>query len=576
MGSRSRQIADRLNDRFRLLSGGNRVAVARHRTLRAVVEWSWDLLTDDERWLLEHLSVFAGGLTVESADAVWSVAGRPGDTVDLLAALVDKSLVQLAGGSQPRYRLLETIREFGTDRLAERGELAAALAVHAAYFRAWAVRVEPLVRTSEQLVWIDRLADERDNLFAAIQHLVDDGDADGAVELTVALSWFWTVRGEHGVASTWLGHALDVPGGRPSFERALANALRTLNNGVWTGGSNELSIDTDALSAYDDPDRHPLAVVMRAVGMVFTSTTDDTDLYLAGMLDRTAGWPQATLQMVRALLAENNGDVGLMRAALGAALPAFRRLGERFGLATCLELHSRLAMLDGDLDGAIADLDQAVQTMRELGAYDDAGQAMCWRAGIHLRRDDRERARADLAAAALDFARTSSNFGAVIVDSVRAKLELAEGDLDAARALITQAHTRIASMKGNPPQMLAMLLSTSAEIELSVGFSPAGAELVAEAVDTAIRSKDLPVAASAAVLAAQLNLLRENLPRAAELLGVADGLRGSTDPTNPTVAQLERDLGRRLGEEQFSRLRARGGDLARDDALALLLDSARV
>lgn len=131
-------------------------------------------------------------------------------------------------------------------------------------------------------------------------------------------------------------------------------------------------------------------------------------------------------------------------------------------------------------------------------------------------------------------------------------------------------------MKGNPPQMLAMLLSTSAEIELSVGFSPAGAELVAEAVDTAIRSKDLPVAASAAVLAAQLNLLRENLPRAAELLGVADGLRGSTDPTNPTVAQLERDLGRRLGEEQFSRLRARGGDLARDDALALLLDSARV
>ena len=570
-----RQIADRLNDRFRLLSGGNRVAVARHRTLRAVVEWSWDLLTDDERWLLEHLSVFAGGVTVDSADAVWSAAGRSGDTGDLLATLVDKSLMQLATGSQPRYRLLETIREFGTDRLADGGELVSALNEHAAHFRDWAVRVEPLIRTSEQLVWIDRLADERDNLFAAIQHLVDVGDGDGAVELTAALAWFWTVRGEHGVASAWLGLALDVPGGHPSFERALAGVLRTLNIGVWTGRGNGFSIDTDALSSYDDPDRQPLAVVMRTVALIFAGDAADTDAYVAGMLERTAGWPQATLHMMRALLAENNGDVALTRTSLAVALPAFRRLGERFGLASCLELQSRLAVLDGDLSQAVDALDQAARTTRELGAYDDAGQAMCWRAGVHLRRDDRELARADLDAAELDFARTSSKFGPVLVDSVRARLELVAGDVDAARARITRARTQVEHGKIGPPQALAMVLSTAAEIELVAGYTPVGATLVAETVDTAIASLDLPIVAMAAVLAAQLNWLHEDGARAAELLGVADRLRGSPDPTNPAVAQLELDLGRALGEGEVTRLRARGRVLGKDEALARLRDSAR-
>ena len=570
-----RQIADRLNDRFRLLSGGNRVAVARHRTLRAVVEWSWDLLTDDERWLLEHLSVFAGGVSVDSADAVWSAAGRRGDTVDLLATLVDKSLMQLAGGSQPRYRLLETIREFGTDRLADRGELAAALAQHASHFRDWAVRVEPLVRTSEQLVWIDRLADERDNLFAAIQHLVDIGEGDGAVELAGALAWFWTVRGEHGVAATWLGHALDVPGGHPSYERALASGLRTLNSGVWTGGGNNLSIDTDALSGHDDPDVHPLAVVMRAVGMIFAPTDQDTDAYLTGMLARTAGWPQATLHMMRSLLAENNGDVALMRESLGAALPAFRQLGERFGLSSCLELQARIAVLDGDLDQAIDALGQAARTTRELGAFDDAGQAMCWRAGVHLRRDDRALARADLDAAELDFAHTSSGFSTVVVDSVRARLDLAEGDIEAARSRISRARSHLNESTIMPPQAMAMIVSTAAEIELSSGYTPLGAQLVAEAIDTAITSLDLPVIALAAVLAAQLNCHRGDGPRGAELLGVGDRLRGSPDPTNPTVTQLERDLRTSLGDNEFARLHACGYALPRADAFARLLDSAR-
>src|SRR6185312_6657815 len=121
------QVADRLDDRFRLLTGGSRTAMPRHRTLRAVVAWSWDLLSADEQRLTEWLSVFAATVTAESATGV---AGP--DAGDLLDALVDKSLLQVAGDG--RYRMLETIREFGLERLAESGDVAAARAAHAAYF----------------------------------------------------------------------------------------------------------------------------------------------------------------------------------------------------------------------------------------------------------------------------------------------------------------------------------------------------------------------------------------------------------------------------------------------------------
>jgi predicted ATPase/DNA-binding SARP family transcriptional activator len=572
-----RQIADRLNDRFRLLSGGNRVAVARHRTLRAVVEWSWSLLTADERWLLEQLSVFAGGASVESADAIWTAAGRRGDTVDLLAALVDKSLLQLVNASTPRYRMLETIREFGVDRMAERDELAAARARHAEHFRDWAVSVEPLTRTSEQMVWIARFNDERDNVFAAIQHLMDTGAADDAVTLAMAMGWFWTMRGEHAVAVTWLGDALSVPGGTASAERTVATALRTMNAGMWTTGGDEPGMDIAALDAYADPDKNPMAVVMRAVGLVFGDGLETADGYLAEMIERTDGWPQATLLMVRALLAENDGHLELSRRSLDRALTAFRSIGERFGLASCLELHARLALLDRDLDETLATLDQAATITRELGAYEDAGATMCWRASAHLRLSDPDAARADLALGEADFARVGSVFGAVLTDAVRGQILRYEGELGLARATIARARQRInGEVRISPPQALAMLLIAAAEVEISDGQLDDGSALAAEAASTAVASRDLPVVSQTVVLWATIAWHRGEPALAAELLGAADGLRGAPDPTHPEVIALERDLPAALGAPTFARLRQQGCSRPREDAIALLTDTAGI
>ena len=177
-------IARRLSDRFRLLTGGNRTSLPRHRTLRAVVEWSWDLLTDPERLLAERLAVFPAGADAASAAAVCGDPRLPsGDVEPLLTWLVDKSLLQaesaeLAGVTEVRYRMLETLREYGIERLAERDELPAARLAHAEHYAAVVIDCEPILRSRGQLSALARLAVERDNVSAALRYLADAAGAN--------------------------------------------------------------------------------------------------------------------------------------------------------------------------------------------------------------------------------------------------------------------------------------------------------------------------------------------------------------------------------------------------------------
>ncbi len=150
-GLTAEQVADRLDDRFRLLSVGSRGTLPRHQTLRAIVDWSWDLLDDPERAVLRRLSVFSGGATPDSAEQVCAGAGPdpgpdPAEIIDIIAALVDKSLVTATGEAQVRYRLLETVRAYAADRLAEAGEADRVRTAHAEFFLSLAERGEPRLR----------------------------------------------------------------------------------------------------------------------------------------------------------------------------------------------------------------------------------------------------------------------------------------------------------------------------------------------------------------------------------------------------------------------------------------------
>ncbi len=207
------QINARLDDRFRLLTRSDRTSIARQRTLEATVDWSYDLLTEDERRLLRRLSTLSGGWTLEAAEHVCVGDGIDHDDVlDLMTRLVDKSLVVVdpVRDGHRRYRFLETVRHYGRERLQESGEADSVRARHFGFFLDLARRAEPELTRADQLLWLDRLQLEHDNLRAALEwRLASDHRGPDALELAAALHWFWLKR-------AYLAE------GQHSLERALA------------------------------------------------------------------------------------------------------------------------------------------------------------------------------------------------------------------------------------------------------------------------------------------------------------------------------------------------------------------
>ena len=194
------QIAARLDDRFRLLTGGSRTALPRQQTLRATIDWSYDLLSEPERALLRRLSVFAGGWTLEAAEAVCAAADvAEGEVLDLLAQLVDKSLVILEGpGDGGRYRLLETVRQYALELLEENGEVLVWRQRHASFFLALAEEAEPKLYGPEQEPGLRGWRLSTATLRAALEWLAAQGDAEQGLRLAGALWRFWEV------VATWL------------------------------------------------------------------------------------------------------------------------------------------------------------------------------------------------------------------------------------------------------------------------------------------------------------------------------------------------------------------------------------
>jgi non-specific serine/threonine protein kinase len=199
-------IAARLDDRFRLLTGGPRTTLPRQQTLRATLDWSHDLLSRPEQALLRRLAVFAGGWTLEAAESV--CAGDvvvEGEILDLLSALVNKSLVQAEGAdSHHRYWLLETLRQYTLERLEAMGEEAAVQDLHLAYFLALAEEAEPQLRGPAQGCWLDRLEVEHDNLRLALGWALERHAEDGGLRLAGALWGFWSYRGHLAEGQGWL------------------------------------------------------------------------------------------------------------------------------------------------------------------------------------------------------------------------------------------------------------------------------------------------------------------------------------------------------------------------------------
>ena len=563
------EVATRLDDRFRLLTGGSRTALPRHRTLRAAVEWSWSLLDGDERRLVERLAVFPAAFSPEAAA---SVGARVDAVPDALAALVDKSLLQVVPGPEPRYRMLETIREYGLERLAEHGEVADARRAHAAHFRALAEAAEAHLRGPGQVPWMRRLVVQRDDLLAALGFAADTGDADTALLLAATLGLMLTIRGSHAEAAARLRPVLGLRARSAPAAWTTAAALYLFNAMLSGGHASALSMLDELRARLEDLDPAEVGPAFPLVEPAGALVADDAVRGLAAVdraLDHPDPWTRAMLRLQRALLVGNSGDMSELGRELEHAAEAFRQAGERWGLATSLTYLGSARSMLGDFERAIAALEESVHLLRELDPADDAIMQRAWIADAHRLSGDVERARAALLEMIGPGAGTPPR-QVVMARITLGSLARQEGNLEEAGRQYEAARYDLDQAPFPDQVSAAMLLVGRGLLAVARGDTGSARGHLGAAFEMATGAADMPFMALVGVAVAVLARRRGDARRAAEALGAAHALRGAPDAFNPDVADLVADLRDEVGESDYESSYAAGRAMDRAAALALL------
>jgi DNA-binding SARP family transcriptional activator len=387
------QLANRLDDVFSILTTGARTTLPRHRTLRALIDWSYGLLSDQERQLFERLAIFAGGFTLESAEAVvaFGCLAR-GDVLGLLAGLVDKSLVTMQErAGQARYTMLETVRQYADERLRGRdaddrraegdrapndGGVAVLARRHALHYLELAEQAAAQLHHAAQLEWLARLDAEHDNLRAALRWSLTAGELELAMRLCVALRDFWRMRGHLTEGLLWMEEALraSAGGGAPDVLRARALvgagvlARRLGNHEVFRARV----VEGEAL-ARTIGDATALADALTQRGVHLRDLGEPAGaralLEEAISLWRAKGdaWGLTLALCARSAIAHAEGDLPLARALRLEAVEVSRRVGDREGEAFALVGLGELARGEGDTDAARAYYARSMTFFRELG-----------------------------------------------------------------------------------------------------------------------------------------------------------------------------------------------------------------
>jgi non-specific serine/threonine protein kinase len=392
------QIAARLDDVFRLLTGGSRTALPRHQTLRATMDWSYDLLSPPERVLLRRLSVFAGGWTLEAAEAVGVGDGiEEWEVLDLLTSLVGKSLILYEErGGEGRYRLLETVRQYARERLLDSAETAAVWDRHLAWAAMLAERAGPELRGPRQGEWLERLEREHDNLRAALRWPGAPGQAEAGLRLCGALWLFWDVRGYWTEGREHLARLLALPGAEA---RTAARAEALSGAGVLAWLQNDWgaarALHEESLTIFRElGDKQGVANSLRLLGEVARDQGDwgaARALLEDGLaIFRELGNKWGIAWSLRALgwVAFEQGDCGAARALLEQSLAIHRDLGDKWGIAWSLRALGWVAFEQGDCGAARAFSEEGLPLFRALGNKEGAAGTLMNLGGVAREQGD--------------------------------------------------------------------------------------------------------------------------------------------------------------------------------------------
>jgi non-specific serine/threonine protein kinase len=371
------QIAARLDDRFRLLTGGSLTVLPRHQTLRAAIDWSYDLLSDRERTVLCRLSVFAGGWTLEAAEAVCSGGGiKASDVLDLSTQLVDKSLVMAqTHDGEARYQLLETVRAFGRERLHESEAVEPVQRRHRDWYLALAEQVELKFDKREREIWFDRLERENDNLRASLDWSFKHRDADAVMRLAKSLYLFWEIRGYWSEGLHWLEVALSLDTSDPSPVRARTlEAAGALARHLGDTPRAVARLD-ECVAAYRVlGDKKGMANALRLLGVTAYRQSDYDRA--AALLDESTALARAsgdkpTLAFsifILGVLARLRGDYGKAETLCKESLALSQALGLKWGTGLALDGLGLVALCEGNYERAQSLFQQAL-TLHEQEGY---------------------------------------------------------------------------------------------------------------------------------------------------------------------------------------------------------------
>jgi predicted ATPase/DNA-binding SARP family transcriptional activator len=389
-------LAERLDDRFALLTRGARTALPRQQTLRAVVDWSYDLLFDDERRLFDRLSVFVGGCELEAVEAVCADDEVPStDVLDVMSRLVDKSLLTEPVSGETRFSQLQTLWQYGTDRLDDSDEADTVRAMHAAYYRQFVENANQRLRGASISVWRARLTPELANLKVALDWHLDTGDIDGALSMVSGMAWLWFVNSDFAEGARWLASALRAEGKR----RADLHATAQVWHGYFVGISSspaegvvECDEAIDTLRPGVDRVRLAEALLLGATVLIrtyeFSRSLEalaearallepDEQSWLLGAHDMLISWNMASF-----------GRLDEAEAAARSSIERFDAVGEVLLVVNSLNALAGIIAAKGDIEGASVAYEVLLRRCRTAGDHPYLNSALVALAALRAKQGD--------------------------------------------------------------------------------------------------------------------------------------------------------------------------------------------
>jgi predicted ATPase/DNA-binding SARP family transcriptional activator len=565
------RIAERLDDRFRLLTSGSRTALPRQRTLRAVVEWSWDLLTDAEVVLARRLAVFAATFDETAVEQVCADGKLPaGEIGYVLGSLVEKSIVDTIDvGGEQRYRVLETLRVYATERLVDAGEREVLRAAMVRYYLDLVERLDPMLRSAAQLEAIAVYERENDNLTGALRGAIEASDAGSAGRLLFGMVWYLMILGQSERARSLADEVLAFGDRLPEDISVSLQLIRLMMQAVMGPQQLEGAVELiEGCVRTGAVDRNPWLCVALPMVAFLSGHRELARREIERALGVDDEWGRAAGHWAESFLLGDLGELDAAERAREEAHAGFAKVGDRWGLAMTLSFRAASLSQRGDREGAIAAYTEGLRLALELRSDDDAVQQW-WRLAI-------ERSRAGDHAGAWRELEAAERYAEgnrqllMILAFGRAEILLREGRLPEAWAMVRQ----IEGMAGTwpfPAEFETEWLGLyTAAIHLAEGHPDLAESGAVAAVRSIAARSDMPDLARVVELFAEIRFQQGRTEAAARLLGLSSAVRGRFDLGNPEVVTLIGKLEAALGP-RYAEILAEVRAMTREDGIAWLM-----